>query len=126
MTGATLRARFGLYDTWGYYTSIATKKKPPAEQTPAEQPPQRAAGEGTGGVTPSARMTRFRAIASVAGTVLPARDGERVRIQVRRGAEVGRRDRDPRARRRLPRRRHPAGRLPRAFRGAYGAPVRVR
>ena len=79
MTGATLRARFGLYDTWAYFTSIATKKKPPAEETPAEQPPQRAAGEGTGGVTPGARMTRFRAIASVAGTVLPARDGERVR-----------------------------------------------
>ena len=63
VTGSTLRARFGLYDTWGYFTAIATKKKPPAEQTPAQQPPQRAAGEGTGGVTPSARMTRFRAIA---------------------------------------------------------------
>jgi len=87
VTGSTLRARFGLYDTWGYYTAIATKKKPPAEETPAEQPPQRAAGEGTGGVTPGARMTRFRAIASVAGTVLPARDGDRVRIQVRRGAK---------------------------------------
>jgi stage II sporulation protein D len=86
VTGATLRARLGLYDTWGYYTSIATRKKPPAEQAPAEQPPQRAAGEGTGGVTPGARMTRFRAIASVAGTVMPARDGERVTIQVRRGA----------------------------------------
>ena len=86
VTGSTLRSRFGLFDTWGYYTAIATKKKPPAEETPAEQPPQRAAGEGTGGVTPGARMTRFRAIASVAGTVMPARDGERVRIQVRRGA----------------------------------------
>jgi hypothetical protein len=32
-------------------------------------------------------MTRFRAIATVAGTVMPARDGERVRIQVRRGAK---------------------------------------
>jgi stage II sporulation protein D len=85
VTGSTLRSRFGLFDTWGYYTAIATKKKPPAEQTPVEQPPQRAAGEGTGGVTPGARMTRFRAIASVAGTVMPARDGERVRIQVRRG-----------------------------------------
>jgi len=87
VTGATLRARFGLYDTWGYYTSIATKKKPPAAEAPAEQPPQRAAGEGTGGVTPSARMTRFRAIASVAGTVMPARNGERVTVQVRQGAE---------------------------------------
>jgi stage II sporulation protein D len=87
VTGSTLRARFGLYDTWGYFTAIATKKKPPAEQVPAQEPPQRAAGEGTGGVTPGARMTRFRAIASVAGTVMPARDGERVRIQVRRGAK---------------------------------------
>src|SRR5215208_6506157 len=87
VTGATLRARFGLYDTWGYYTSIATKKKPPVEEAPAEQPPQRAAGEGTGGVSPSARMTRFRAIATVAGTVMPARDGERVTVQVRRGAK---------------------------------------
>jgi stage II sporulation protein D len=85
VTGATLRARLGLYDTWGYYTAIATKKKPPSTETPAEQPPQRAAGEGTGGVTPSARMTRFRAIATVAGTVMPARNGERVMIQVRRG-----------------------------------------
>ena len=86
VTGATLRARFGLYDTWAYYTSIATRKAPPPEHVPAEQPPQRAAGEGTGGVTPGARMTRFRSIASVTGTVMPARDGERVEIQVRRGA----------------------------------------
>ena len=58
-------------------------------------------------------MTRFRAIACVTGTVLPARDGERVTIQVRRGAKWAERDLDRRARRRLPRRRHPAGRLPR-------------
>jgi len=126
VTGATLRARFGLYDTWGYYTSIATKKKPPAAETPAEQPPQRAAGEGTGGVTPSARMTRFRTIASVTGTVLPARDGERVTIQVRRGAKwtdvitTGVRAGAYRAAVIQP------GVYRAKFRGAYGAPVRVR
>ncbi len=83
VTGATLRARFGLYDTWAYFTSIASRKAPPPEQAPADAPPQRAAGEGTGGVTPSARMTRFPTIASLAGEVLPATDGQRVAIQAR-------------------------------------------
>ena len=54
------------------------------KKAPVETPPQPAAGEGTGGVTPSSRMTRFRAIGSVAGTVIPAHDGEGVEIQVRR------------------------------------------
>jgi stage II sporulation protein D len=87
VSGATLRARFGLYDTWAYFTSIASRQAPPPQDAPAEQPPQRAAGEpGTGGVQAGgARMTRFPTIASVAGTVLPARAGERVRLQVRRG-----------------------------------------
>jgi stage II sporulation protein D len=84
VSGATLRARFGLYDTWAFYTSISTKKAKPPKEAPSETPPQPAAGEGTGGVTASARMTRFRAIGSVAGTVLPAQDGEGVEIQVRR------------------------------------------
>jgi stage II sporulation protein D len=85
VSGATLRARFGLYDTWAYFTSIASRKAPPPEEAPSDLPPQRAAGEGTGGVTPSARMTRFPTIASLAGEVLPAREGEGVAIQARRG-----------------------------------------
>ena len=84
VSGATLRARFGLYDTWSYFTSIAARREPAPEQAPVEQPPQRAAGEGTGGVAPGARMTRFPTIGSLAGEVLPARDGEPVRVQVRR------------------------------------------
>ena len=84
VSGATLRARFGLYDTWSFFTSIAARRAPAPEQAPVEQPPQRAAGDSTGGVTPSARMTRFPTIASLAGEVLPARDGERVHVQVRR------------------------------------------
>src|SRR5215208_4294365 len=43
VTGATLRARFGRCGTWGYYTSVATTKEPPAGEAPVEQPPQRAA-----------------------------------------------------------------------------------
>ena len=87
VSGATLRARFGLYDTWAYFTSVASRKAPPPEEAPAEHPPQRAAGEGTGGVTPGARMTRFPTIASLAGAVLPARDGQRVEVQARRGKQ---------------------------------------
>jgi SpoIID/LytB domain protein len=126
VTGATLRARFGLYDTWGYYTAIATKKKPPAKDTPAVQPPQPAAGEGTGGVTPGARMTRFRAIATVAGTVMPAKDGQIVTIQARRGSrwvdviETRVRAGAYRAAVTQP------GVYRAVFRGAYGASVRVR
>jgi stage II sporulation protein D len=84
VSGATLRARFGLYDTWAYFTSIASRKAPPPKEAPADQPPQRAAGDGTGGATPSARMTRFPTIASIAGEVVPGRDGRRVTVQVRR------------------------------------------
>jgi stage II sporulation protein D len=83
VSGATLRSRLGLYDTWASYTSIATRKAKPPADVPATTPPQRAAGEGTGGVTASARMTRFRPIASLQGSVLPARDGDTVEIQAR-------------------------------------------
>ena len=81
VSGATLRSRFGLYDTWAYFSSIATRKAPPPK---AQQPPERAAGEGTGGARASRSMTRSRVIGSLAGTVLPARAGELVTVQVRR------------------------------------------
>jgi stage II sporulation protein D len=84
VTGSTLRSRFGLYDTWASYTSIATRKAKPPADAPAAMPPQRAAGDGTGGASASARMTRFAAIASLRGTILPARDGAPVEIQIRR------------------------------------------
>jgi stage II sporulation protein D len=84
VTGTTLRARFGLYDTWASYTSIATRKAKPPTDVPVSTPPQRAAGDGTGGASASARMTRFAAIASLRGTILPARDGDSVEVQIRR------------------------------------------
>ena len=71
-------------------------------------------------------MTRFRAIASVTGTVLPARDGERATIQVRRDGKwpdvitTGVRAGAYRAAVTQP------GVYRAKFRGAYGAPVRVR
>jgi stage II sporulation protein D len=66
--GATLRARLGLLDTWAYFTTIATRKAPP--------PP------GSGGV--GAAGPRPRAV--VAGSVVPARVGAEVQIQVREGS----------------------------------------
>jgi len=80
----------------------------------------------TGGVTPGARMTRFRAIATVAGTVMPAKDGQTVTIQVRRGArwvdviETRVHAGAYRAAVTQP------GVYRAVFRGAYGASVRVR
>jgi stage II sporulation protein D len=65
--GATLRARLGLLDTWAYFTSIATRRSPPA---------------GTGG----AGAAGPRPHAVVSGTVIPAREGAEVQIQVREGS----------------------------------------
>jgi stage II sporulation protein D len=67
--GATLRARLGLLDTWAYFTTIGTRKTPP----PA--PP-------SGGVSPAGPLPR----AVVAGSVVPARVGAEVQIQVREGS----------------------------------------
>jgi stage II sporulation protein D len=69
VNGATLRARFGLYDTWTYFTSIKTKPAPP----PPEPDPD------TGGVTPL--ISRVPTIAGLAGHVVPARKGARVEVQ---------------------------------------------
>jgi stage II sporulation protein D len=66
--GATLRARLGLLDTWAYFTSIATRKAKPSP---------------TGGTQPPAGAAGPRPRAAVAGTVVPAREGAEVQIQLR-------------------------------------------
>jgi stage II sporulation protein D len=69
--GATLRARFGLFDSWTYFTAIKTRKtRPPADS-------------GTGGVKPV--VARVPLIAGLAGEVIPARKGSRVQVQRRTG-----------------------------------------
>ena len=71
VSGATLRARFGLYDTWAYFTAIK------ARVAPVPPPPTTAPSTGgTGAVTAG-----LRPVASVAGTVLPARRGALVTVQ---------------------------------------------
>jgi stage II sporulation protein D len=74
VSGATLRARFGLLDSWAYFTSIGTrKKKPPADSK-------------TGGTTPpppSAATAGPRPRSILSGSVYPQRVGAEVQIQVR-------------------------------------------
>jgi stage II sporulation protein D len=73
VSGATLRARLGLSDTWAYFTSIKVKKEPP----PAQPDP-------TGGAAPGAEATSGpKPIALIAGDVIPARRGAEVQVQLR-------------------------------------------
>ncbi len=67
--GATLRARLGLLDTWAYFTSIVTRKAPPSP---------------SGGTQSPAGAAGPRARAAVAGSVIPAREGAEVQIQISR------------------------------------------
>jgi stage II sporulation protein D len=76
--GATLRARFRLYDSWIYFTAIATQPTP----APPEPNPE------TGGVTPL--IARVPLIAGLAGRVLPAHKGSRVLVERRTGGRWAR------------------------------------
>ena len=60
--GATLRARLGLLDTWAYFTSIKTRRAKPTAAAAGPAP-----------------------VAAVAGSVVPARRGAEVQIQIRDG-----------------------------------------
>jgi stage II sporulation protein D len=73
VTGATLRARLGLYDTWAYFTTIGVRKAPPPE--PPADP-----ADPSGG----AQAARSHAVASLTGEVLPAHRGAEVQVQLRR------------------------------------------
>jgi stage II sporulation protein D len=76
VSGALLRARLGLYDTWAYFTTVSSRRgKAPAKPVPPT------GGTPAGGVAASGK----RPIASVKGALLPARRGAGVRLQVRRG-----------------------------------------
>jgi len=79
--GATLRARFGLNDTWAYFTSIGMRRERPVPVDPGDPP--KPLDPGTGGAQPSAAGPRT--LARLRGTVVPARRGAEVQIQVRDG-----------------------------------------
>ena len=81
VSGPTLRARFGLYDTWAYFTTIGTKVKPAEPGDDTGDPstgatPARAAGAGT----------RRRAV--ITGTIRGVKPG--TTVYVRRQTATGR------------------------------------
>jgi stage II sporulation protein D len=77
VSGAVLRARFGLYDSWAYFTAIRTGK------VPAPAAPPVPGGLDTGGTGPPARVSLRAAVVALAGTVLPARRGAALAIERR-------------------------------------------
>jgi stage II sporulation protein D len=104
VTGPQLRTRFGLFDTWAYFTTVSTKasRAPLGPQTPATPatpasapsggtaPVSAPAGDGTTGGTSGGASARAARVHRATGPVLsgridPARPGARIRIE-RRGA----------------------------------------
>jgi stage II sporulation protein D len=75
VSGATLRARLGLADTWAYFTTVT------GEARSARAPK----GGSTGGAG-AERLAATSRAGILRGRVLPGRAGQRVRVQIRRGA----------------------------------------
>jgi stage II sporulation protein D len=86
VTGATLRSRFGLYDSWAYFTSIISKKKKATDQPPPATPAD-GTGQGdpdSGGTAPTAPAGTARTGRTVlSGTITPAKRGAWLRVQRR-------------------------------------------
>jgi stage II sporulation protein D len=86
VSGTTLRSRFGLRDTWAYFTSVTTgtKRKPVKPPTDALPGSPATGGTGPGGARATAVLARSaapRTVPVVAGTVAPGKRGTRVRVQ---------------------------------------------
>ena len=116
VSGATLRSRLGLLDTWAYFTTIGVRKveapKPPEPKTKPD---------GSGGVSASRHET-----SALAGSVLPAHRGAQVQLQIRRGkrwATIGSATVDARGRYRVAVRRSGTYRV--VYWGDAGPSVRV-
>jgi stage II sporulation protein D len=72
VSGATLRAKLGLFDTWAYFTSLDVREELPPDDAASLRP--------DGGATGS-RMVRRPAISRLRGRVIPARKGDLVVIE---------------------------------------------
>jgi len=82
VTGPQLRAAFGLFDTWAFFTSVSSKaSKPKAKKKPAQPAP---AGDPTGGVSPIARAAAAHAT-RLEGTIAPSKPGRWLRVERRVG-----------------------------------------
>jgi stage II sporulation protein D len=71
VSGATLRAKLGLFDTWAYFTSLDVREEPPDDNLSLRP---------DGGATVS-RMLRRPAISHLKGRVMPGRRGDLVVIE---------------------------------------------
>jgi stage II sporulation protein D len=101
VTGPQLRSRFGLFDTWAYFTTVSSngKRAPLAPETPAPAPPAAPAAATTpspttGGTVAGGAATvraagvpRHRAATApvISGQIAPAKPGARIRVERRSG-----------------------------------------
>jgi stage II sporulation protein D len=85
VSGATLRLRFGLYDTWAFFTTVTSRRADPPAEKPGDTSP--APGSSTGGVEAGAAVRGKDAVAGIAGRLQPGRRGQRVLIERRDAGE---------------------------------------
>lgn len=84
VTGATLRARFGLYDTWAYFTRVSAHRAA-TKPAPAPSPPSRTGGASGPSLFAATAWPRLPAREAIAGSVSPGRRGTRFTLQRRAG-----------------------------------------
>jgi stage II sporulation protein D len=92
VTGPQLRARFGLNDTWAYFTTVTSgvKRSAPAPKTPPPAKPTTPPATtttptetATGGVTAGAARARAIRAPVLSGSIAPAKPGAALRVQRR-------------------------------------------
>src|SRR4051812_781581 len=98
VTGPQLRSRFGLFDTWAFFTTVTSSGKraalgpetPPTPITPAGGVAPAAATTPTGGTPGTVRAAAIRRVTRPTGPVVsrriaPAKPGGRIRVERRTG-----------------------------------------
>ncbi|MDP9385478.1 MAG: SpoIID/LytB domain-containing protein [Actinomycetota bacterium] len=81
VTGAQLRARLGLFDTWAYFTSVSTEAEEDEEPPAEDEPP--ADANANGGASAGAAKVRRTAVRYLRGAVVPARRGGEATVEIR-------------------------------------------
>ncbi len=92
VSGPTLRARFGLYDTWAYFTTVSAGQRPPPSTPPASGGSGPSGGAKAGGATASALSRAVRLVTAtlsappartqvIEGTIAPASRHARAAVQ---------------------------------------------
>ena len=97
VTGPQLRARFGLNDTWAYFTTVSSglKRSAPAPKTPAPATPPATTTSPTGGAVVGAARAKGLRAPVLRGSISPAKPGAALRVQRRtRGGPLAHRGRD--------------------------------